>query len=160
MGWVATERGADDGDAAEDRRLDDVAVGPHVETVGEHRAVDLRRQARGGVAAVVGHTEEDEVGVVARFDLRCHRRARGHAHQRAAEVAGGEDLGGPVPAELAGDRVGVAPRIERLDLAAELSRLGEQLERERKGLAALSLGEHPRLAHGHVRSPSAARGTG
>ena len=89
--------------------------------------------------------------MVARFDLRGHRRARGHAHQRAAEVAGGEDLGGPVPAELAGDRLGVAARVEGLDLAAELARLGEQLEREREGLASLRLGEHPRLAHGHVR---------
>ena len=97
--------------------------------------------------------------MVAGLDLRRHRRSRGNAHQRTAEVAGGEHLCGAEASELTRDHLGVTAGVEGLDLAAELTRLGQQLERERDGLAPVGLGEHPRLAHRHESTSQGSRRT-
>ena len=105
------ELGLHDLRATEDRLGDDdrVAVDLDVDVVGEHRLVELHRQAGGDVAAVVGGAEHDQVGTVAVGDRLGDRRGHRHAGERAAEVAGAVHLGGAVGAERAGDRVGVAP---------------------------------------------------
>src|SRR5690606_34983969 len=95
--------------ATEDRLGDDDVVAGHldVHVVGDDRLVDGHRQAGGHVAAVVAGGQHDEVRAVAALDRLGDRRGDRHARQRAAEVTGGQDLGGAVSAEGAGDRVGV-----------------------------------------------------
>ena len=106
--------------------------------------------------------EQDRVGGVAAVDRRGDGRGHRHAGQRAAEVAGGEHLGGAVLAELAGDGVGVAAGVDGLDRVGELAGLGEHLERDGGDLAVGGLGEHPDLRKSHVpvppRGPSGSRG--
>jgi len=59
------ERGGDVLGGSEDRRLHcHLAVGSEVEAVGDHRHVELGREASGDVAAQVGGRDQDEVGVV------------------------------------------------------------------------------------------------
>ena len=103
-----------------------VAVEREVDVVGEHRAVELDRQAAGDVAAVVGGGEQDGVGRVAALDGGGDGGGHGHARQGAAEVAGGVDRGGAVGAERAGDGVGVAAGVDGLDGVGQLAGLGEQ----------------------------------
>ncbi len=68
-------------------------------------------------------------GAVPRLDGGGDGRGHGHAGEGVAEVAGGEDLGGAVLAELGGDGVGVRTGVHGLDRVGELAGLGEQFER-------------------------------
>ena len=82
--------------AAEDRRVA-ITVSPStvdVDVVGEHRAVELHRQAAGDVAALVGGAEQDEVGASPPSILG-DGRGDGDAGQLPAEVAGGETFVAP-----------------------------------------------------------------
>ena len=94
---------------------DRVAVDGDVDVVGEHRAVELDRQAGHHVAALVGLREHDQVGRVAAVDHGLHRRRHGDAGQLAAEIAGGVHLGRAVLAERAGDGRRVAADEARVD---------------------------------------------
>ena len=113
------ERGVDELAATEDRRLhgDRVTVDGDGRRVGEHRAVELDRQAAHHVAALVALREHDQVGSVAPVDHGLHRGGDGDARQGAGEIARGVDLGGAVVGERGGDG-GTVTGDERRHVAA------------------------------------------
>jgi hypothetical protein len=145
------EAGLDQLGATEDRLGHDhrVAVDGDVGVVGDDRLVERHREAGGHVAAVVGGAEHDQVGGVARLDLRGDGRGHRHALQAAAQVAGGVDLGRAVGAQITGDVGGVAAE-DGLDGATQLTGLGEHLEGDRRHLAVGGLGEDPDAVESHV----------
>ena len=129
---AAGERGLDEGGAAEDRLGGDeaVAVDLEVDVVGEHRAVELDRQAAGDVAAVVARAEQDGVGGVAALDGGgdgARPRARPAARRRGRRWR--STLVAPCAPSVGGDGVGVAADVDGLDGVGELAGLGQQLER-------------------------------
>src|SRR3546814_4654297 len=69
---------------------------------------------------------------------------------RSAEVAGGEDLGGAVGAERAGDGVGISAGVHRFHGVAERPGLGQELEGEGADRAVGGFGVHPDRSEEHT----------
>jgi hypothetical protein len=147
---VGAERGVHELGAAEDGGGDgDVAtVDRDGADVGEHRAIEGDRQAGDHVAPVVGRAEHDQVGRVATGDGAGEGRRDRHTLEVALRVDRVE-LRDAVLTELGGHGIGVVAAVERLDGAAQLAGLGDQLEGDRRHLVAGGLGVDPDLVEAH-----------
>ena len=147
---LAGEGRVDQLGTTEDRCLhrDRVAVDRDRGGVGEHGAVELDRQTRHHVAALVALREHDQVGAVAAVDHGLHRCGNGNARQCASEIAGRVDLGGPMISERACNG-GAVTGDERRDVATEAAGLGEQFECAGGRGAVGGLCEHPDVVDTH-----------
>ena len=117
--------------------------------VGEHRTVELDRQATGDVPAVIGGGQEQGVGAGAGADGRGDGGGDGCARKRSAEVAHVVDGGGAVLAEGSGGAGAVAPD-DGLDRVGKCAGVTHQLERGGDGGAVYDFGDDPDLGDGHV----------
>src|SRR5205823_14880093 len=85
---------------------------------------------------------------VAALDRSRERRADVRAGHLVADLAGGEHLRRAVRADRGGHLLAVTGEHAR-DLAAELTSLGQHLERDRLDLVPVRLGEDPNLGERH-----------
>ena len=114
---------------------------------GEHRTVELHREACDRVAAVVALREQDRVGLLLAGELRDRRR--GDLAGKSVARIDHEELRRAMLAGRRGNRVGVGAGVDRFDRRRELAGLGQDLQRGRGGLAVRRLGEHPDLVDCH-----------
>ncbi len=124
-------------------------AGLQTDDIGQHRPVDTDRKAPGHVPSVVCLGDQDRVGPVARRHLRRHRRGHGRAGEGVTEIADAVDHGGPVRTSVGRDGPGVTPR-DCLHGPADLVRLGQQFERDRRRPVATTVDDNPDLVQCHL----------
>ena len=122
---------------------DQAAVdGLQADDVGEYGPVDTRRQPAGDVAPVIGLTHQDGVGGVAAGDLRRGGCGHGGPGQATAQIPDGVQHGRPEGADVTGQSAGVTPG-DAFHRAADLTRLGEQLQGDRGDLVTAAVDDYP-----------------